>query len=184
MHHRFKRGYKNVISESIRINKAGRDSQLAIETSGHGALKENYFLDDGAYLITKLLIKMAQLKKENRTLFSLIDSLAEPQESVEVRMNILIPEFAAYGSGVLKDLAAYAAKESWDVAKENYEGLRVSFGAGEGDGWFLLRMSLHDPLMPLNIESNSAGGVHQIAQKLYAFLSGYDKLETSGLKNL
>jgi phosphomannomutase len=184
VHHRFKRGYKNVISESIRINKAGRDSQLAIETSGHGALKENYFLDDGAYLITKLLIKMAQLKKENRTLFSLIDSLAEPQESVEVRMNILIPEFAAYGSGVLKDLAAYAAKESWDVAKENYEGLRVSFGAGEGDGWFLLRMSLHDPLMPLNIESNSAGGVHQIAQKLYAFLSGYDKLETSGLKGL
>ena len=184
VHHRFKRGYKNVIDESIRINKSGRDSQLAIETSGHGALKENYFLDDGAYLITKLLIKMAQLRKENRTLFSLIDSLAEPAESAEVRMNILVPEFAAYGSGVLKDLADYAAKENWDVAKENYEGLRVSFGAGAGDGWFLLRMSLHDPLMPLNIESNSVGGVHQIAEKLYAFLSGYDKLETSGLKGL
>ena len=184
VHHRFKRGYKNVIDESIRINKSGRDSQLAIETSGHGALKENYFLDDGAYLITKLLIKMAQLRKENRTLFSLIDSLAEPAESEEVRMNILVPEFAAYGSGVLKDLADYAAKENWDVAKENYEGLRVSFGAGQGDGWFLLRMSLHDPLMPLNIESNSPGGVHQIAEKLVGFLSGYDKLETSGLKNL
>ena len=184
VHHRFKRGYKNVIDESIRINKSGRDSQLAIETSGHGALKENYFLDDGAYLITKLLIKMAQLRKENRTLFSLIDSLAEPAESSEVRMNITVPEFAAYGSGILKDLADYAAKENWDVAKENYEGLRVSFGAGAGDGWFLLRMSLHDPLMPLNIESNSIGGVHQIAEKLYAFLSGYDKLETSGLKGL
>ncbi|MBA4347578.1 MAG: phosphomannomutase/phosphoglucomutase [Clostridiales bacterium] len=184
VHHRFKRGYKNVIDESIRINKSGRDSQLAIETSGHGALKENYFLDDGAYLITKLLIKMAQLKKENRTLFSLIDTLAEPAESSEVRMNITVPEFAAYGSSILKDLADHAAKEGWDVAKENYEGLRVSFGAGAGDGWFLLRMSLHDPLMPLNIESNSAGGVHQIAQKLYAFLSGYDKLETSGLKGL
>ena len=48
----------------------------------------------------------------------------------------------------------------------------------------MLRLSLHDPLMPLNIESNSVGGVHQIAEKLYAFLSGYDKLETSGLKNL
>ncbi len=184
VHHRFKRGYKNVIDESIRINRSGRDSQLAIETSGHGALKENYFLDDGAYLITKLLIKMAQLKKENRTLFSLIDSLAEPAESVEVRMNILVPEFAAYGAGILKDLADHAAKQSWDVAKENYEGLRVSFGAGEGDGWFLLRMSLHDPLMPLNIESNSPGGVHQIAQKLYAFLRGYNKLETSKLKTL
>ncbi|MEZ4508854.1 MAG: phosphomannomutase/phosphoglucomutase [Eubacteriales bacterium] len=182
VHHRFKRGYKNVIDESIRINKSGKDSQLAIETSGHGALKENYFLDDGAYLITKLLIKMAQLRRENRTLFSLIDSLAEPAESAEVRMNILEPDFAAYGGGVLKDLGDYAAAQGWDVAKENYEGIRVSFGAGEGDGWFLLRMSLHDPLMPLNIESNSTGGVHQIAEKLYVFLSGYEKLETSKLK--
>ena len=80
-------------------------------------------------------------------------------------MNILEPDFAAYGGGVLKDLGEYAAAQGWDVAKENYEGIRVSFGAGEGDGWFLLRMSLHDPLMPLNIESNSAGGVHQIAEK-------------------
>ncbi len=184
VHHRFKRGYKNVINESIRINKSGKDSQLAIETSGHGALKENYFLDDGAYLITKLLIKMAQLKKENRTLFSLIDSLAEPAESTEVRMNILVPDFAAYGNGILTDLAAHAAKQGWDVAKENYEGIRVSFGAGEGDGWFLLRMSLHDPLMPLNIESNSTGGLHKIAEKLYAFLSGYDKLDTSKLKDV
>lgn len=184
VHHRFKRGYKNVIDEAIRINESGRDCQLAIETSGHGALKENYFLDDGAYLITKLLIKMAQLKKEGRTLFSLIDSLAEPAESVEVRMNLTTQEFKAYGDGVLRDLGAYAARQGWDVAKENYEGLRVSFGAGEGDGWFLLRMSLHDPLMPLNIESNSTGGVHQIAEKLYAFLSAYDKLDTGKLKDV
>lgn len=184
VHHRFKRGYKNVINESIRINRSGRDSQLAIETSGHGALKENYFLDDGAYLITKLLIKMAQLKRENRTLFSLIDSLAEPAESTEVRMNLTTPDFQIYGGAILKDLGDYAAKQGWDVAKENYEGIRVSFGTGEGDGWFLLRMSLHDPLMPLNIESNSAGGVHVIAQKLYSFLSAYDKLDTSGLKNV
>jgi len=48
----------------------------------------------------------------------------------------------------------------------------------------LLRMSLHDPLMPLNIESNSVGGVHIIAQKLYAFLMAYDKLDTSKLKTV
>lgn len=184
VHHRFKRGYKNVIDEAIRINQSGRDCQLAIETSGHGALKENYFLDDGAFLITKLLIKMAQLKKEGRALFSLIDSLAEPAESTEVRMNLSCADCQAYGNGILRDLGAYAAAQGWDVAKENYEGLRVSFGAGEGDGWFLLRMSLHDPLMPLNIESNSTGGVHAIAQKLYSFLSPYDKLDTSALKNV
>ena len=40
-HHRFKRGYRNVINESIRLNQEGVESCLAIETSGHGALKEN-----------------------------------------------------------------------------------------------------------------------------------------------
>jgi phosphomannomutase len=34
VHHRFKRGYKNVINESIRLNQEGQDSWLAIETSG------------------------------------------------------------------------------------------------------------------------------------------------------
>ena len=47
---RFKRGYKNVIDKSIELNNEGVNSPLAIETSGHAALKENYFLDDGAYL--------------------------------------------------------------------------------------------------------------------------------------
>ncbi len=126
---------------------------------------------------------MAQLKRENRTLFSLIDSLAEPAESAEVRMNITVPEFAAYGAAS-EGSRDYAAKLGWDVAKENYEGIRVSFGAGQGDGWFLLRMSLHDPLMPLNIESNSAGGVAQDRRAPAGFLSAYDKLDSSGLKNL
>ncbi|MCL2370930.1 MAG: phosphomannomutase/phosphoglucomutase, partial [Firmicutes bacterium] len=47
-HHRYKRGYKNVINEAIRLNQIGQDAPLAIETSGHAAFRENYFLDDGA----------------------------------------------------------------------------------------------------------------------------------------
>ena len=61
-HHRFKRGYKNVIDEGIRLNKEGIEVNLAIETSGHGAMKENHFLDDGAYLVVKILTKMALMK--------------------------------------------------------------------------------------------------------------------------
>jgi len=41
-HHRFQRGYKNVINECKRLNAAGITSPLAMETSGHGALKDNY----------------------------------------------------------------------------------------------------------------------------------------------
>ena len=43
VHHRFKRGYKNVINEAKRLNEEGIDCPLAIETSGHAALRENYF---------------------------------------------------------------------------------------------------------------------------------------------
>lgn len=32
-------------------NSTGEESHLAIETSGHGALMENHWLDDGAYLM-------------------------------------------------------------------------------------------------------------------------------------
>lgn len=183
-HLRFKRGYRNVINESIRLNALGQDSQLAIETSGHGALKENYFLDDGAYLVTKLLIKMAQLRKEGKTLLSLIDDLAEPAESVEVRMNLLDEDFAFCGKQILADLTAHAEAEGWALAPDNHEGVRIAFPKGEGDGWFLLRMSLHDPLMPLNIESDSAGGVRIIAKKLLSFLGSYAKLDTAGLRKL
>ena len=70
----------------------------------------------------------------------------------------------------------------WHCAPDNREGIRASFDKGDGDGWFLLRLSVHDPLMPLNIESDSVGGVHQIAQKLYDFLKKYENLDTAPLE--
>ncbi len=184
VHHRFKRGYRNVINESIRLNNNGQDSQLAIETSGHGALKENYFLDDGAYLVTKLLIELARGKKEGYSLESLIDSLEEPAESVEFRMNILLDEFKPYGQQVIDELNAYAANQAgWSIAPNNFEGIRVNLDEAHGDGWFLLRLSLHDPLLPLNIESNSIGGAKMIAKELSAFIANYDKLDAASLLN-
>ena len=182
VHHRFKRGYRNVINESIRLNNLGQDSQLAIETSGHGAFKENYFLDDGAYIVTKLLIELARGKKEGYTLESMIASLEEPAESVEFRMNILLEDFKSYGQQVIDQLNAYAVNQAgWSLAPSNYEGVRVNLDAEHGNGWFLLRLSLHDPLLPLNIESNDVGGAKKIAKELASFIAGYDKLEASKL---
>jgi phosphomannomutase len=182
IHHRFKRGYRNVINESIRLNAQGQDSQLAIETSGHGALKENYFLDDGAYLVTRLLVKMAKLKKDGKKLRDLIADLKLPAESKEIRMGFKADvDFKVYGKNVLDELKDYSEKNGWTLAPSNYEGIRISFGSGEGDGWFLLRMSLHDPIMPLNIESNVNGGNLVIAKKLYDFLKGYDGLVIDNL---
>ena len=179
IHHRFKRGYRNVINEAIRLNNNGQDCQLAMETSGHGAFKENYFLDDGAYIVTKLLIELARGKKEGYKLESLIADLAEPAESKEFRMNILLDDFKPYGLEVLEKLQAYAeAQPGWSIAPNNFEGVRVNLDEAHGNGWFLLRMSLHDPLMPLNIESDTAGGVKTIAKELAKFLLSCDKLGT------
>lgn len=177
-HHRFKRGYKNVINESMRLNQRGIDSQLAIETSGHAALKENYFLDDGAYLVTRLLIAMAKLKKQNKSISDLIADLAEPVESVEFRLGILQDDFKTYGNKVIEELEAYAKTQPlFHIAPDNHEGIRVSFDKENGNGWFIVRLSLHDPLIPVNVESDSVGGAKQIAQTLYNFLKQYTDLD-------
>ncbi len=175
-HLRFKRGYKNVINESLRLNAQGIDSQLAIETSGHAALKENYFLDDGAYLMTRVLIELARLSKEGKSIESLIADLREPEESVEIRLNINCEDFKACGNRLIESLTQYAqAQAGWQVAPDNHEGIRVSFGKGEGDGWFLVRLSLHDPLIPINMESDSVGGAKIIAQKLHDFMVSHSE---------
>ncbi|MBS7263092.1 MAG: phosphomannomutase/phosphoglucomutase [Eubacteriales bacterium] len=182
VHHRFKRGYKNVINEAVRLNKEGFDCPLAIETSGHAALRENYFLDDGAYLMARLLVKMAQLKREGRTLDAIIADLKHPAEGREFRMNLLLDDFKPYGQRIIDELTAYArTQKGWTIPEKNFEGIRVSFDKENGDGWFLLRLSLHDPLIPLNIESDEVGGVKIIAAKLAAFLTRYDKLDTAEL---
>ena len=84
VHHRFKRGYKNVINESVRLNEEDQESWLAIETSGHGAMKENYFLDDGAYLVSKLLTELAIAKDSGKVITDLITDLQEPAESKNI----------------------------------------------------------------------------------------------------
>ena len=173
VHHRFKRGYKNVINEAIRLNKEGINCPLAIETSGHAALRENYFLDDGAYLVTKIIIKMAVLRREGKTLEDLLSSLQEPVEATEVRLPILEENFRECGEKALQELEAYAVRENWSIAPDNREGMRISFPKEDGDGWFLLRLSVHDPIMPLNVESDSEGGVKIIAKKVLHVLKHY-----------
>ncbi|MBE6747195.1 MAG: phosphomannomutase/phosphoglucomutase [Ruminococcaceae bacterium] len=178
VHYRYKRGYKNVINRQIELNNKGINCPLAMETSGHAALRENYYLDDGAYLITKIIIKMAQLGKEGKKLESLIADLEDPAEAKEFRFKIIPEDFKAYGQKVISDLEAYAQEsDGWIVADDNREGIRVSFDKDNGDGWFLLRLSVHDPIMPLNIESDTVGGVRIIAGHLVDFLRKYDGLD-------
>jgi phosphomannomutase len=184
VHHRFKRGYKNVINESIRLNESGRESWLAIETSGHGAMKENHFLDDGAYLVSKLLIELAKLKLAGQSLTDLIANLKEPIESEEFRIGIEVEDFKGHGNLIIDRLQAFAESQSdWKIVPNNYEGIRISCPSANEDGWFLLRLSLHDPVIPLNIESNVKGGVKLIVDRLLSFFATQISLNLSALKS-
>lgn len=103
-HYRYRRGYKNVIDKALELNAQGINCPLAIETSGHAAMRENYFLDDGAYLCTKIIIKAAQMRKEGKELDELTASLKEPLESTEIRYKILEKDFRACGEKLLPTL--------------------------------------------------------------------------------
>ena len=131
-HYRFKRGYRNVIDEAIRLNDEGIECPLAIETSGHAALKENFFLDDGMYLVTRLICEAMERKRQGLTLGSLIDDLAEPLESVEVRMNIVDEDFRAAGQAVIETILSKTLDDpSWHLAPDNREGVRSGRRRGQ-----------------------------------------------------
>ncbi|MBQ1353105.1 MAG: hypothetical protein IIY39_03975, partial [Firmicutes bacterium] len=86
-----------------------------------------------------------------------------------------------------------------ELVQPNYEGVRIAFdmelppqrsasqdtngnAATRLNGWCLLRKSLHDPLLPLNVESSAKGGCRKIYEFLYGFLSQYEELDLVPLK--
>lgn len=178
-HHRFKRGYRNVIDEAMRLDAAGENAPLAIETSGHAALKENFYLDDGAYLVTRLIIEAALLKRAGKTLTDLISDLRCAKEELEIRLSFRDGEdFRRVGAYIIEELKQIDLPEL-TVAPDNHEGVRISVPALHG--WFLVRMSVHDPIIPINIESDTLGGAKKIAQLLYAYLKEYSSLNCENL---
>ncbi|WP_407436445.1 phosphomannomutase/phosphoglucomutase [Treponema sp.] len=176
----YMRGYKNVINKQKEMNEKGINAPLAMETSGHGALKENYYLDDGAYLAVKLVVAMALAQAQGKKLDSLIEKLPPLVEEGEYRFKILCEDFKEYGKGVLEQFRMRAEKAGYKLP-ESYEGVRISFKDGDAQGWMLLRLSLHDPVMPLNIEGARKGDVEKIKAIARELLNGFDKLDMSAL---
>ncbi len=183
-HIRFKRGYKNVIDEAIRRTELGENVPLAIETSGHAAFKENYYLDDGAYLITKIIIKAAVLRNQQKFIGDCISQLKKPKEEKELRFNITEDDFRPIGEKLIEEIKALAEKEpEMILAPDNYEGVRVSFKDEKRNGWFLLRLSVHDPVMPFNTESDSLGGCAEICKTFYEIAKNVKGIDFTTLKD-
>ena len=168
-HYRYRRGYKNVINKAKEFTESGIDCPLAIETSGHAAFKENYFLDDGAYLATKIVIELAK----GQNIKDILSTLKTPVEEKEVRLTINAENFKEYGNNVLIEFEKhFSNKPNCQIAEDNREGIRFS----TQHGWFLLRLSVHDPVMVLNIESNVLGGNDKVLEMLKEFFSKFELL--------
>ena len=79
-----------------------------------------------------------------------IADLKEAKEEKELRFPITAEDFRPYGESTIAALESYAKAHNWNIAPDNREGIRISFPENDGDGWFLLRMSVHDPILRLH----------------------------------
>lgn len=163
---RYLTGYRNVINRAIEL-----DAELAIETSGHAALKENYYLDDGAYLVAKLLMA-------NTDLPALIKDLKQPEETMEYRFVIVEEPIQENGTTVITDFKAYLNKqEGIRVITDHLEGVRADFD----EGWFIVRMSLHEPLLVWTLESDKAGALAPLVERLMPFFMEQNCLDRQNI---
>jgi len=150
-HHRFKRGYANVINEAKRLNSVGENAILAIETSGHAAFKDNDFIDDGAYLACLIVAKMVEMKRAGKSLLDLIKDFKLPESAVEKRINIKHSNFKDYGEKVIADFKKHLEKHGYSKAHDDHEGARMHHNGGRH--FAALRLSVHDPVLIANVES-------------------------------
>ncbi|MBF0781075.1 MULTISPECIES: phosphomannomutase/phosphoglucomutase [unclassified Granulicatella] len=177
---RYISGYRNVINRAIDLNNSGTDCQLAIETSGHAAFKENYFLDDGTYAVAKILMLLPRLLDKQTSLSDLIATLKQPAQTQEVRFKLEIENYQQYGRQIIdnlrqKDIVGFTLNH------DNEEGVRFDVHSPYGSGWFLLRMSLHEPLLVLQIENDEKGYIPAILRELHQFFNDYTHLNQEKL---
>ena len=141
--------------------------------------KENYYLDDGAYLAVKLVIAVAKAKREGKTIDHFIANLCTEYADREVRFPILTDDFHAYGTSVLETFKKRALQSGFELPK-SYEGIRIRF-SDVCTGWMLLRASLHDPVMVLNLEGHTPRDLEIITGIAQSLVEGFDKLDLSAL---
>ena len=163
---RYLTGYRNVINRAMEL-----DAALAIETSGHAALKENYYLDDGAYLVAKLLMA-------NTDLPALIKDLTQPEETMEYRFVIVAEPIQENGTAVIDQFKAYLNEQDGiDVIADHLEGVRADFS----NGWFIVRMSLHEPLLVWTLESDTAGALAPLVERFMPFFMEQNALDRKNI---
>ena len=184
-HLRYKRCFRDVISKAVEINSsvAGDDPGrvfLAADTSGHTAFADNFFFDDGTFLATQVIINAAHLKREGKSIMSLIESLEAPAESRKLRFALADENPGELAAGILEDMEKWVRESSGlELEIPNYEGVRVRFrlpakdGGQDASGWFLLRKSMHDAEMTFSVESDTEDASDAVLEMINKFMGQY-----------
>ncbi|MDR1627621.1 MAG: phosphomannomutase/phosphoglucomutase [Oscillospiraceae bacterium] len=182
-HFRFKRGYNNIISAAKKFNDSGVDCHLAIETSGHAAFKSNNFVDDGAYLACLVIAELMHLKKHGKTINNLLENFIDSKERTELRIKIdNSSKFEELSAKILSKLKNYYQTfKNCKIDENNLEGIRLKFNSRWQEGWCLLRKSVHDPILVLNVESYVNGGVKSIIDTIKPFFSMFEFINLKDL---
>ena len=101
-----------------------------------------------------------------------------------MRFNITADDFRPIGETLIEKIKVIAEKDNdMILAPDNYEGVRVSFKDQKRNGWFLLRLSVHDPVMPFNTESDSVGGCVEICKTFYELVKDVKDIDFTTLKD-
>ena len=106
-------------------------------------------------------------------------------ESLELRLAIRAQDERQAVQDVIEAVLSRTLEDpAWRLARDNREGVRICFDlGGEVDSaWFQLRMSLHDPVMVLNLESDVPGGVAWMLERLGALLSDCEEIDLAPLR--
>ena len=98
-------------------------------------------------------------------------------EEGEFRLPLTSADFKAQGTAVVDAFSAEVLAggfAGWRGVAENHEGFRAAIDEGAGRaGWALLRQSLHDPLLVLNVESETPGGAAAAAHAMLCWLEAH-----------
>jgi len=183
-HYRYLRGYANVINKAKELTCNGVNAEVAIETSGHCAMRENGYVDDGTYTAVKILGLLARTKASGEgSLLESIDDLEELDYDKEFRLKITDGSLDTTTS-IFKEVTLSVKDqcghvETWTLDDKNLEGVRVRLASG---GFFMLRQSLHDPVISLQMEAISADEAEdQVISSMLSLLKEYEILDYSSM---
>jgi phosphomannomutase len=173
IYRRFKRGYANVRNEMKRLNENEITCYVGGETSGHIMFYENSYADDGSYTVARLLIYLAQLKSRDMDFSDVLKDLKEPLNSLSFRLTIDKEDFLEYGKNIINELIDYG--ENKGLKYNTTEGIRISFP--DYEGWALIRLSLHEPLLVINAESDKKDGLLLIMADLLSIIDRFNEIQ-------